>query len=573
MTRNSSWTGRLGWALASAPAALALAALLALNARSDARPADPIELLFLYGSEKKDWLNDVTKDFHGGSPTVEGHPIHVTAVPLGSGDTIDELLEGGTQAHLISPASGAYLELGNHRARKKGEKDLVNLARGRNLVLSPVVIAMWEPMAKALGWPKEEIGWSDLRELARNGWASVGYPNWGAFKFGHTHPESSNSGLITVLAEVYAANVPKKRLTVSDVETPETASFLKDLESSVVHYGESTGFFADKMFDKGGRNSFSAAVMYENLVIDSYGPKYRGKLTDRVVAIYPKEGTFWSDHPVAVVERPWVTPLHRKAAEQYVSFLLEEPQQQKALKFGFRPGVDSVEIGPPIDESHGANPRKPGANVLRPPDAEVMEACLKTWQKYKKRARIVLVIDRSYKMNFNSKLFMVRDGAGDIIDNLNPGDWIAVVAFGDDVEWLERGVEVRGNAEKQALKEKLEQLEGKGKRRLFDAVAEAHKHLQQNKQRGTIPGLIVLANNEPDRGSTLTLDDLLKDVRVGDDARNDIRICTFAYATPTGTKDLKTIAEASRGPKPVEVEGQPKPETVRKVLRALATFF
>jgi hypothetical protein len=66
---------------------------------------------------------------------------------------------------------------------------------------------------------------------------------------------------------------------------------------------------------------------------------------------------------------------------------------------------------------------------------------------------------------------------------------------------------------------------------------------------------------------------LLKKIEVGDDLRNDIRVCTFAYATAKSTDDLKKIAEATRGPKPMEVAGEAKPETVRKVLRALATFF
>jgi Ca-activated chloride channel family protein len=582
MMHSRSWTSRVKWALAAVPPALALSALLILYPRPvPAQEGGPIDLLFLYGSEKKAWINEVNDAFKKSNPTVDGRPIHVKAVAKGSGDTVDELLEGGTQAHLISPASGAYLELGNARALKKGEKPLVGDKRN-NLVLSPVVIAMWEPMArKALGWPDKEIGWQDLRDLARNGWGSRGYPSWDPFKFGHTHPESSNSGLITLLSEAYAANAPKKRLTVADVQSQATADFLQALESSVVHYGESTGFFADRMFDRGGRNTFGAAVMYENLVIESYtNEKYRIKLAgaDKVVAIYPKEGTFWSDHPVAVVERDWVTPQHRKAAEQYIAFLLQDEQQRKALKHGFRPGVDSVEIGTPIDRAHGADPNKPGGNVLRPPEADVMEACLKTWQKYKKKARIVLVIDCSYKMNFNSKLFMVRDGAGDIIDSLNPGDWIAVLAFGDDVRVLEQGLEVsdkpdRAKADKEALKAKLETLEAKGKRKLFDAVWEAHQHLQGHKKAGTIPGVVVLANNEPDTGSSLSLDALLKKIEVGDDLRNDIRVCIFAYATAKSTDDLKKIAEATRGPKPMEVAGEAKPETVRKVLRALATFF
>jgi Ca-activated chloride channel family protein len=37
-----------------------------------------------------------------------------------------------------------------------------------------------------------------------------------------------------------------------------------------------------------------------------------------VVAIYQKEGTFWSDHPAGVVERDWVTPEHREAAKIHI---------------------------------------------------------------------------------------------------------------------------------------------------------------------------------------------------------------------------------------------------------------
>jgi Ca-activated chloride channel family protein len=321
------------------------------------------------------------------------------------------------------------------------------------------------------------------------------------------------------------------------------------------------------MFE-GGRNTFSAAVMYENLVIESYDRKY--KLPDEVVAIYPKEGTFLSDHPVAIVDRPWVTPLHQKAAEQYIDFLLKDEQQKRALNYGFRPGVDSLEIGEPIDKVHGVDPRKPGANLLRPPEAEVMDICLKTWrEKYKKRACIVLVMDRSHKTNFNNKLFMIQDGVGDIIDSLNPGDWISILTFGDDFEWLERGVDISSPDDKTRLKDKL-QLEAKGKRKLFDAIAEAHNHLQRKRKEHTISGVIVLALDEPDRGSSIKLDELLDKVRLSD--RNDIRICTFTFTTAEGTKDLEKIANASKG-RSIAVPGDPTVETVRKLLRDLATFF
>jgi Bacterial extracellular solute-binding protein len=69
---------------------------------------------------------------------------------MGSGECIDTLLSGQVQAHLTSPASAAFIKLGNAQSRVKTGKDLIGATE--NLVLSPVVIAMWKPMAEALGW-------------------------------------------------------------------------------------------------------------------------------------------------------------------------------------------------------------------------------------------------------------------------------------------------------------------------------------------------------------------------------------------------------------------------------------
>src|SRR5262249_19727115 len=122
-------------------------------------------------------------------------------------------------------------------------------AIGFNLVLSPVVIAMWKPMAQALGWGTKPIGWTDIFALARNpsGWAAYGHPEWGHFKFGHTHPEYSNSGLISVLAMAYAASGKVTGLSTEDVARPKTGELLGGVEGAVTHYGSSTGFFSDKL--------------------------------------------------------------------------------------------------------------------------------------------------------------------------------------------------------------------------------------------------------------------------------------------------------------------------------------
>src|SRR3974390_1439722 len=58
-------------------------------------PPDSIELLFTYGSEKERWINEVTDKFNREDRRAQGGKrIFVRAIPMGSGECIDELLDG-----------------------------------------------------------------------------------------------------------------------------------------------------------------------------------------------------------------------------------------------------------------------------------------------------------------------------------------------------------------------------------------------------------------------------------------------------------------------------------------------
>ena len=129
-----------------------------------------------------------------------------------------------------------------------------------------------------------------------------------------------------------------------------------------------------------GRRYLSDAVLYENMVIESTSSKYNRPFP--VVAIYPKEGTFWSDHPVGIVEREWVTPEHRAAAQTYIQYLLAGPQQEKAVPSGFRPIDVEITLGAPFDTAHGVDPKE-SQTTLSVPSVEVMDAVLKLWKQHK----------------------------------------------------------------------------------------------------------------------------------------------------------------------------------------------
>ncbi len=190
------------------------------GADASAPPVDDgaLEIVFAYGSKKQSWVDEVTTRFNASGATVDAQRIRVAPRPMGSGECIDDVLSGKVRAHVISPASSAFIVQGNARARASSGHDLV--ATSENLVLSPVVIALWRPMAEALGWPTTPIGWSDILALAREpaGWAARGHPEWGPLRFGHTHPEYSNSGLIALFAELYAAAGKTRGLTLADLQ-------------------------------------------------------------------------------------------------------------------------------------------------------------------------------------------------------------------------------------------------------------------------------------------------------------------------------------------------------------------
>ena len=228
----------------------------------------------------------------------------------------------------------------------------------------------------------------------------------------------------TVIAELFRSlprrtQAPNKQrgLTESDLQTAELKQFMSEVESSVIHYGTSTGFFADRMFQR-GPSYLSAAVMYENLIVAQESKRLNGQSAQiPVVAIYPKEGTFWSNHPYAIVNAPWVTPEQKEAAGLFENFLLDKPQQLKALELGFRPADPSISLSSPLDSQHGVDTNQP-QTILEVPSAPVIEGIQGLWRQTKKPVDLVVVMDISGSMEGDkittarSSLLQVRAKTG-----------------------------------------------------------------------------------------------------------------------------------------------------------------
>jgi Ca-activated chloride channel family protein len=178
-----------------------------------AAPGD-LRLQFVYSPEKETLMRSLVDRFNARRPVVDGRPVFVVGTVMSSGDAEQRIAHGRLRPTVWSPASSLWGRLLNFDADQTWAP-----SDSPSLIRTPLVIAMWEPMARALGWPDRSIGFADLLRLARSrkGWAAYGHPEFGPFRLVHTNPDYSTAGLSAVAAEYLTATGKRTGLTKRDV--------------------------------------------------------------------------------------------------------------------------------------------------------------------------------------------------------------------------------------------------------------------------------------------------------------------------------------------------------------------
>lgn len=116
-------------------------------------------------------------------------------------------------------------------------------------------------------------------------------------------------------------------------------------------------------------------------------------------------------------------------------------------------------------------------------------------------AALLLVIDRSYSMNFPepgpSKIDMAKAAAVAAVRALSPGDQIAVLAFGDTNQWVTRLRTINGPADVNAVVDQISRLTADGETQMYSALRAAIDELAQSNL-GT-KHIVLLSDGEPTR--------------------------------------------------------------------------
>ena len=285
-----------------------------------------IELDVLYSSEKATWLESVAPIFEEEWAKNETKGLKLVLTPIGTRKGSLDISKEVLKPTVWSPASTYWFSIMNSIWLESHNTPIVNVDNSPPLVISPTVIATWESYYKQ----HNITGFETLHELALKD---------PGFTYAHTDPQSSNSGFGAVILEAsVAAGKAPVNLTLDDLGSEKVQKWMKELESCAIQYGESTGFLG-KLMQTRGPDVLKVAVIYENLVIEKNKGIENLWPGDKLIAIYPNEGTILNDHPYAILNAPWVTPEQRYAAEKFLAFLLRPDIQEKAIETGFRPAV------------------------------------------------------------------------------------------------------------------------------------------------------------------------------------------------------------------------------------------
>jgi ABC-type Fe3+ transport system substrate-binding protein len=246
-----------------------------------------------------------------------------------------------------------------------------------------MVFVFWDERYRAFAGKYKAATFATVRSALgeQGGWAAIANrPDWGLFKFGHTHPGQSNSGVMTLVAMAYEFRGKSRGLELSDILDPSFQSAMAQVERGVTGLANSTGTMMREMVLK-GPSSFDALFVYENIAIE-YLKSAEGRWGSLRV-VYPALN-LWNENPYYVLDAPWSDRRQREAAGAFLDFLMSEPIQKQALTHGFRPGNPTVPVRTP--DSPFTLYARQGlqvdlGTVCEPPRAEVVANLLQSWQR------------------------------------------------------------------------------------------------------------------------------------------------------------------------------------------------
>jgi Ca-activated chloride channel family protein len=529
---------------------------------------DSAELTIAVSPLMADVMSELADSFNAQQQrTPDDKTMSVAVMPIDPQHMVQEAIsKPAFQA--ISPDSSLWLDrLEMQWAERSGEiagsaeSGQVPIGQRRTAeqmryAISPIVIAAWESVARELGWPEKQIGWQDIQELGAEN------PD---FKWSHPSTQHA-SGLLATLAIFYAGSGMTRGLTVEAATEQTTLDYVQEIESTVRFYGEDEQVITERLAAE-GRAFLDAFVAQERMVID-WNRNHSG---EKLVALYPKEGSSWTDHPLALLELGQtpdelaVTDNQRATYRAFANYLASTEAQSKLLSSGYRPAdlaisLDNAES--PFANTDAVDWREP-QTTLQIPSPPVVEVVLNAWYYTKRPTNVYLVVDTSGSMD-GEKLARAKEALSAFVTQIQGArDRVGIVEFGSGVKSF-RPLESVSGDNRQTTISLINNMNASGGTALLDAVYQSTASLLSLEDSEAINAIVVMTDGlENESSSTLAdLEQLMSRTRIAP------VIFTVAFGDDADEEMLSEIAAIGGG------QFRRADETdIEELYRVISTYF
>lgn len=578
------------------------------------RPANAIDIFILYSPESQQYMPRIIQQFNqlsseGKNPATgqdwgAGETpvyVHGQQPTTGSSGTAAQGVINAIIAPnnanvyhptIFQPSVSHWLALINQQAGRQ----LFDLSQARATALSPVVIAMWESRVQAIQQQigSEAIGWEDLLAVLNspNGWEDYGIiAGRRAVFYGHTDPNISSTGLSTTIAEYSACarenGFDEPRLSLAAVNDADVQRCVQGIEQLVRHYSSRTEDFLQYIAQ--GPDYLDMLALEETDLIclntgGQQGDQTCNKPSERLIAIYPEEGTFVHEHPFGIVNADWVTPQQQQAARLFTDFVLTPDMQQLIMAEGFRPANPAVALDYPFTAENGVDPNQPTA-LLNVPSPETIIAIQQSWNIVKKQADVLLVVDVSGSMETEGRLNQARGSIEAFLNELDSNTRVGLISFSDTVtiwdpiDTLERNrnsILLHVSCQNPGgFQSPMNSLQGKclqpnGSTSLFTAIRTGIDILEANSTPDRIRAVIVLSDGQDtcEGDGCSSVQDVISKIERTRSSLNPVIVIPIAYGSNADVPTLQSIARASA----TQVQSS-DPNDITRLLRLLSSYF
>ncbi|SDI82850.1 Ca-activated chloride channel family protein [Frankineae bacterium MT45] len=517
-------------------------------------------------------LAKIADTYNHSGRTLNGKCFGIKVDAVDSADAESQLVAGwnvqrGDAPDVWAPASSSWLAIFGDDAAKADHSTTLVPSTADSIASTALTVAMPKPMATALGWPAVPISWRELAALAKNpaGWGAKGHPEWGAFTFVKANPNYSTSGLNATIASFTAATGSPTPLSSGSVASTSVRSTVAPLEQAIVNYGDDPTAFlrTQQRADAEGKplSYASAFAVDEKSVLDydagnpSGDPATAGshaKPRVPLVAIYPSDGTLYSDNPYAVLNATWSTHDRQAGAKDFFDYLVMPAQQRVFTDAGFR--TPTKQPGTAISASPYLKAAGPSL-TLTAPSGSTIAALRSAWSLLRKPARVLLMIDVSSSMgdstaeNGPTKLEQAKSAALSALDEFTGADEVGLWQYSSGLPTAARTYQElvpvgHFDIDKSQISAAISTLTPKNDSTLIPAVRSAMSQLTDDVEPGHINAIVVLNNAKNDYPADNDQAGLVSSLQKG---TAGVKIYSIAYGTGADKAGLQSYADATKG--------------------------